>query len=180
VYPNSTEIANRIAALQDLITPSGIVRLLKSMPKAAVAVDVFDQLQTLPFIKNNLVQNWRKSTRLVGGEQLYQAIDSPEANTQALKTVTDLLSNPNIDLNWKSSEGAGITNTPLIIAAFRNYSDIAKLLLDAGANPDMKNKKGKTALMAAAYNGNGKLINLLIKKDAHLNIQDENGETALM
>src|SRR5690606_12437976 len=66
-----------------------------------------------------------------------------------------------------------INNTPI---------EAIKLLIDNGANINLQNKNGKTALMIAVAN----IIshNLLIEKvklliNANVNLQDENGKTAL-
>ena len=44
------------------------------------------------------------------------------------------------------------------------YTDVAKLLLDKGANPDLQNKGGLTALMAASLNGHIEYVKLLAEQ----------------
>jgi ankyrin repeat protein len=136
----------------------------------------------LPFTKNNLVQNWRKSFTLVNGRNLYAAISEREG--QNVKKVTDLLANPNIDLNW---QGPGMRATALINATLLCYAQIVKLLLEVGANPNLKNIHGTTALMAAAVprpnhsqETKQKIIALLINAGANVDAQDNNNETPLM
>jgi hypothetical protein len=54
------------------------------------------------------------------------------------------------------------------------------MLLEEGANVDVKDKDGWTALMRAAHEGNEPLIKLLLDNKADVNEKDPNGETALM
>ena len=53
-------------------------------------------------------------------------------------------------------------------------------LLQKGANPDLRNGKGETALLIAASLGRGDLIDLLIKGGANPNLGNSSGETALI
>lgn len=69
--------------------------------------------------------------------------------------------------------------TPLMSAASRNLKDLLLLLLKHGANPNTKNKLGKTALMIAANKGYADVIDTLIQHGADPNIQDVNGMHAI-
>lgn len=60
-------------------------------------------------------------------------------------------------INFKDNDG----NTPLHIAAFMGYTDIAELLLRYGANPNLRNKNGETPLDIAKKSNNRPLIDLL-------------------
>ena len=72
-------------------------------------------------------------------------------------------------------------NTPLIIAAYKGYTEIARALLAAGADvtaldPEMK----ATALHAAAYAGRTEAASLLIEHGIDVNRRGPyNGYTAL-
>jgi ankyrin repeat protein len=72
-------------------------------------------------------------------------------------------------------------DAPLIMAAYKGYTDIVKLLLEAGADvavvdPNMK----ATALHAAAYAGHAEAAKLLIEHDIDIDKQGPyNGYTAL-
>uniref|UniRef100_A0A6C0C4B3 Uncharacterized protein n=1 Tax=viral metagenome TaxID=1070528 RepID=A0A6C0C4B3_9ZZZZ len=77
-------------------------------------------------------------------------------------------------------------NTALIFAAQEGHKEIVELLIKAGADPDMTDIYGTTALMASckfnAVNDNYNLdiIKLLLKGDVNINLQNEMDETALM
>lgn len=51
--------------------------------------------------------------------------------------------------------------TALIWASANNYIEIVKLLLDKGADPNIKSKHGNTALIYAVYNNNIDMARLL-------------------
>ncbi|MEC5030653.1 MAG: ankyrin repeat domain-containing protein [Oscillatoria sp. PMC 1051.18] len=71
--------------------------------------------------------------------------------------------------------------TPLIIAVESKETQIVKLLLEAGANPNLSEKDtGGTPLIYAAITGSLEIINLLLKFGADRNIRDNYNETALM
>lgn len=61
----------------------------------------------------------------------------------------------------------------------REHPDKVQELLDLGADIDVQNYKGKTALHYAAKAGFSKVINLLIEKGATVDATDNNGETPL-
>jgi len=59
--------------------------------------------------------------------------------------------------------------TSLIAAVSNNHFDIAKLLLKAGADPNLENKKGESAFEIAVYKGDLGLINLFLDNNAKSN-----------
>ena len=61
----------------------------------------------------------------------------------------------------------------------REHPDEVQRLLDLGADIDVRNYKGKTALHYAAKAGFLKVINLLIEKGATVDAIDQDGETPL-
>ena len=78
--------------------------------------------------------------------------------------------------------------TALMIVARNNNiwssSETIKLLLDYGANPNLRSNIKRTALMYAAKYGNSdsnfETVKLLLEKGADPNLQDEDGWTACM
>jgi len=58
------------------------------------------------------------------------------------------------------------------IAALVNCPELMKLLLDYGANPNVRNKAGETPLMLAVKNGHSALLDLLFNHSAEADIND--------
>ncbi len=87
-----------------------------------------------------------------------------------IKKVTELL-----------DKGANINEwnygTPLIMAASTGRLEIAKLLIERGADLNMIGQNGWTALGCAAANGHVELIDLLISKGADVNLAIEGLKT---
>jgi len=82
----------------------------------------------------------------------------------------------NLDVNERAEAGW----TALLYAAAQGYPRIVRLLLDAGANPDMGNVHGITPLMYGARYKNVDVCKLLLEYGANPNLQDAYGMTALM
>ena len=70
-------------------------------------------------------------------------------------------------------------NTPLFLAVQGDKYELAKVLLDNGANPNFQNKYGETPLHKAVEIGNHKMINLLLENQADPNIRKEHGDTPM-
>ncbi|KAG9393929.1 Ankyrin repeats (3 copies) [Carpediemonas membranifera] len=70
--------------------------------------------------------------------------------------------------------------SPLFWAAAESHLDLARLLLEHGANPNHRANDGRTPLMAATLDNNVEIIELLIKCGwADLSMRDGNSLTAL-
>ncbi|MBS1826838.1 MAG: ankyrin repeat domain-containing protein [Acidobacteria bacterium] len=80
------------------------------------------------------------------------------------------------ELNAREADGT----TALGWAAARSNTEIASLLLNAGADPNLANELGIGPLMIAITNGAGEMVKLLLSKGANPNVARENGETPLM
>ena len=64
-------------------------------------------------------------------------------------------------------------------AAHNHKDKIVQVLVSNGANVNMQNNAGETALMLAAEEGDTKVVCILLDADADPNIRDRKGETAL-
>jgi len=80
------------------------------------------------------------------------------------------------DLNEKEKFGG---STPLISAILFGKTEIAKLLIDAGAKLNIQNNDGSTALMTAAFFCRTEIVKILLAKNADKTIKNKFGNTAL-
>ncbi|MBD3272845.1 hypothetical protein GF385_00650 [Candidatus Dependentiae bacterium] len=92
-----------------------------------------DKEKFLKYIKNAAKDSIE--ARVKGGTPLHWA--AYKGNERVVKA---LLKNSNIDINEKDKKG----NTPLHLAAREANKAMVKILLEKGADPTIKNKKGKT------------------------------------
>jgi ankyrin repeat protein len=94
-----------------------------------------------------------------------------------LRAVTDEIDRDGSLLNAHSNDGW----TPLHLAAFFGYPDLANALLDRGADVNARstNSMKNTPLHAAAAGGNIQLMRLLLDRGADANALQEGGWTAL-
>lgn len=93
----------------------------------------------------------------------------PSAVTTALKNGADV--------DERDNNGM----TPLMLAAIFDRSSSAKLLLQAGANPNATfEEDGSTALIMAARSYYSEVVEVLLRAGAKVNTVDNNGRTALI
>jgi ankyrin repeat protein len=69
-------------------------------------------------------------------------------------------------------------NRGLLIAALTGHKEIAKILLDNGAEIDTRAEDGRTPLMLAAARGDNDLVSFLLKAGADPTCTDKSGATA--
>ena len=69
----------------------------------------------------------------------------------------------------------------LFVAAHSGHIDVARALLESGANPDLaETKHERSPLMQAAWHGNKTMVKLLLQHGASLDATEKDGGTALM
>ena len=90
------------------------------------------------------------------------------------KLVQELLEDKSIDINV----GAPYW-TPLMGASDKGNQDIAKILLDHGADVNARGGLGFTSLMAASEAGHLEMVKLLVDQGADVSIKNVNGDNAL-
>jgi ankyrin repeat protein len=94
---------------------------------------------------------------------------------QDLDKIKNLLES-GVDINYQE-ESAGAT--ALIMSAMYNFGDIARYLIEKGADVSIRNKTGHTALMAAAGSSE-EVFDLLVANGADMNVKLEDGTSAFM
>ena len=62
-----------------------------------------------------------------------------------------------------------------MIAASKSNKEMIELLIEHGADVNVADEHGKTALIVAAENSNKEMLELLIKHGANINTADESG-----
>jgi hypothetical protein len=98
-----------------------------------------------------------------------------DAKTGNIAGVRQSLANGG-DINWKSQTG----DTPIIIASSQpRNGKMVEFLCQQGADPNVRNMNGATALLLAAYWNHVDSVEALIKCKADKNIKDMWGRTAL-
>jgi ankyrin repeat protein len=97
-----------------------------------------------------------------------------------VQKVKDLLSQ-GADPNSSWQNPGGEVWTALHIAARNDSAEIAALLLDKGADPNIRSRNRKqTPLMDAANNGSKEVALLLLNRGADPNAKDVDGSTVLL
>ena len=71
-------------------------------------------------------------------------------------------------------------HSALIESSSRGYLEQVQLLLDKGADVNIRDKDGNTALIHASSKGHLAIVKLLIEKVADINAKNNDGKTALI
>lgn len=93
-----------------------------------------------------------------------------------LKIVEDLLMRPEIEIDSQDFDAG---RSALRCAAERNFSQIVELLLSKGANPDLNDHVGGTAMLRAVNRGCEQALETMISHGVNLDCVDEDGQTLL-
>ncbi|WP_310626659.1 ankyrin repeat domain-containing protein [Limnohabitans sp.] len=93
--------------------------------------------------------------------------------SEAPKAALVLAQHPQTQINVHNQSG----ETPLMLAAINNQLELAKVLIDRGADV---NREGWTPLHYAATRGHREMMRLLLEHDAYIDSASANGTTPLM
>lgn len=170
-----------------------VVRLLKQGADPNVAVELDDTLSALGrAARRNRVEIIR--TLIAGGARVDEPIgysmghgwtDGSTAliwacRNNAVEAVRELLkgnANPNAQETYHPDEGDAQIKGSLPITSCEN-SEILKMLLQAGANPNLCGSDGFTALMKAAARGSKDDVELLLRSGASPDLKNRSGKSA--
>jgi hypothetical protein len=83
------------------------------------------------------------------------------------------------NLRWCRSKGNCALGEGLDAAVAANRAEIARLLLDAGADANKTDRLGSTPLHSAAEWGHAQVVSALVKAAARVSASDKNGSTPL-
>ena len=117
-------------------------------------------------------KNTKKDNEL--SKELFDTLNS-KTSSPDIKKIEALIKD-GADVNYKEKEKG---NYPLLICARKGYDEIAALLINNGADINLANDFGTTALMAAARHDNYELCEVLLILGADINAQCIDGDTAL-
>jgi uncharacterized protein len=88
--------------------------------------------------------------------------------------VAKYLIDQGADINLPSQNGFNVF--PIHSAAAGNYTDILRLLIESGAQVNVKQQAGSTPLHAAAQYGNLDMLIILLEHGADVNVRMEGGK----
>lgn len=92
-----------------------------------------------------------------------------------LKSVKELIAS-GTDINQKEPASG---SSPLLTAALFGHTEIARALLEAGAEINFRNNDGSTALHTAAFFCRDEIVKLLLENGADKSIRNNSNATAL-
>jgi ankyrin repeat protein len=104
-----------------------------------------------------------------------------KGDSRAVKLFLEAGMNPNLIYNGLLLWNEKMDNlTPLILASFRGYPSIVKILLDAGADIHARAEEGFHALIVGAFWGGEEVIQILLEEGINVNEKTDWEATALM
>lgn len=139
---------------------------------------LFISLLTLASCGGNQDKTSEKKADSTASEKVVKA---PNMDIHAATLIGDLETikqhiQAGTDLNQKEP---AVGSTPLISAAVFGRTEIAKALIEAGADVNLQNNEGSTALHTAAFVGRLEIVELLLSNGANKDLLNNYGSTAL-
>ncbi|KAL3059744.1 hypothetical protein OYC64_014360 [Pagothenia borchgrevinki] len=162
-----------------------VCKLIKLLQLARRGLDVYNNLRQTPLHLAVITQQANMVDALVREGADPSALDRNGQTALHLCCEYDqhdclsvVLSHPSSStcLELRNYEGL----SPLHLAVLRGHTQLAKMLLDAGADINaMDNKSGQSPLMHAVESNNADMVHFLIESGCDVNSQSYSGNTAL-
>jgi uncharacterized protein len=157
------EIINDPQILGDLI-----LEISKQFDKSAIDVAIeFNNPGAIQWLRKYLRKHYQKKELLN-----LRLLEAAEKNNRSHLIFAI---NAGADINTQDNDG----QTPLYLAANKDYKGIVELLLQYGASANQAGYKSYTPLWWAALYGYTDIVKLLIKHGADVNVRDKYGDTPL-
>lgn len=140
-----------------------------------VAINIFEASATGKL--NNVIRLLARDPQLVNAyaEDGFQPLGL--ACTFGHLETAEYLIKAGAPINFSSRNG--LKATPIQSAAAAGHENVVKVLLQLGADPNVREQGGYTPLHAAAQNGDEEMIRTLIYGGADLTLKSNDGKTAM-
>jgi hypothetical protein len=106
------------------------------------------------------------------------------ARDRVAKPCTDRKTSNNFDSRRARQRlaelGIAYSEDSFVEHAEKGNTEVVRLLLAAGIDPNVRDRRGNTALIAAAANGYADIVTVLLNGQANVNASSESNETALV
>jgi uncharacterized protein len=161
-------------------TKKGEANLQTTTEVSAVSMSEKNDTQTHSSESNNVIEVKPQTELKNSSEVIKEKTASPKTDihTAVLKNDIETIKQhiaAKSDLNEKESFGG---STPLISASLFGRTEIAKLLIDAGAHLNIQNNDGSTALITASFFCRDEIVKMLLAQKADKSIKNKYGQTA--
>jgi len=149
-------------------------KMMENKSETKAAASGYPEADDKPVVDNSVLRHRLKSVSSEtepsppGAFPLHEAV-----NQGSLESVVLLITEDGRDISQKDAAG----DTPLHRAAYHSNADVVQILLGSRADPNIPDRKGKTALRRAYDNKH--VAKLLLAANADPNVSDKDGTTAL-
>jgi len=129
---------------------------------------------------NSLDELFKAGASRLARDRLGNTPIAVAARAGRLAVVKALLASASPDEAVQIDRANVAGSTPLLQAVQSNRTEVARLLIDAGASVEAVNLQGETALSAAAFTGNVELATLLLAHKARPDTVDATGKSVIV